>query len=59
MRNRYPEVDHDSGYPPHPEPQFEVYWFDEHIGSERIEAFYTQAAADKFRNSLPDHYMAH
>ena len=40
-------------------PQYEVYWFDESIGSERIAEFHSLAAADKFRNSLPQYMMAH
>lgn len=59
MRNRYPEVHDEPLDEQHPEPEFEVYWFDERIGSERVEAFYTQAAADEFRKRLPGHYMAH
>ena len=44
---------------PPPEPQFEVFWFDDRTGSERSACFYTQEAADKFMRSKPCYAMAH
>jgi hypothetical protein len=41
------------------EDKYEVYWFDESIGSERIRTFRTAQAAEKYCNSLPQHKMAH